>query len=140
MPGSILIAPETLRLGEGYVVVRPLGERPVKGLDAPIEVFEVVGAGTVRSRLQAAAARGLTRFVGRDAEVEQLRSSWARPAASRPTATSFRGGAAECRSPPGSLAAAPRSPAASDASHSRSALTAVSRTRQFRLFDTPPVP
>ena len=73
MPGSILIAPETLNLAEGYVVVNPLGERPVKGLDAPIEVFEVVGAGTVRSRLQAAAARGLTRFVGRDPELEQLR-------------------------------------------------------------------
>jgi class 3 adenylate cyclase len=75
MPGSILIAPETLRLAEGFVVVKPLGERPVKGLDAPIEVFEVVGAGTVRSRLQAAAARGLTRFVGRDAELEQLRQA-----------------------------------------------------------------
>src|SRR5262245_57425670 len=75
MPGSILIAPETLRLAEGYVVVKPLGERPVKGLDSPIEVFEVVGAGTVRSRLQAAAVRGLTRFVGRDAELEQLRQA-----------------------------------------------------------------
>ena len=75
MPGSILIASETLNLAEGYVVVKPLGERPVKGLDAPIEVFEVVGAGTVRSRLQAAAARGLTRFVGRDVELEQLRQA-----------------------------------------------------------------
>jgi class 3 adenylate cyclase/tetratricopeptide (TPR) repeat protein len=75
MPGSILIAPETLNLAEGHVVVKPLGERPVKGLDAPIEVFEVVGAGTVRSRLQAAAARGLTRFVGRDPELEQLRQA-----------------------------------------------------------------
>jgi class 3 adenylate cyclase/tetratricopeptide (TPR) repeat protein len=75
MPGSLLIAPDTLRLAEGYVVVKPLGERPVKGLDTPIEVFEVVGAGTVRSRLQVAAARGLTRFVGRDAELEQLRQA-----------------------------------------------------------------
>jgi tetratricopeptide (TPR) repeat protein len=75
MPGSILISPETLNLAEGYVVVKPLGERPVKGLDAPVEVFEVTGAGSARSRLQAAAARGLTRFVGRDAEVEQLRQA-----------------------------------------------------------------
>ena len=72
MPGAILISPETLNLAEGYVVVKPLGARPIKGVDAPLEVFEVVGAGTVRSRLQAAAARGLTRFVGRAAEVEQL--------------------------------------------------------------------
>ena len=75
MPGSILIAPETLQLAEGYVLVKPLGERPVKGLHTPIEVFEVVSAGTVRSRLQAAAARGLTRFVGRDTELEQLRQA-----------------------------------------------------------------
>src|SRR5262249_43925859 len=75
MPGSILIAPETLNLAEGYVLVKPLGERPVKGLDTPVEVFEVVGASSVRSRLQAAAARGLTRFVGREAEVEQLRQA-----------------------------------------------------------------
>src|SRR5262245_20417490 len=73
MPGSILMSPETLNLAEGYVVVNPLGERPIKGLATPIEVFEVVGAGTVRSRLQAAAARGLTRFVGRVAELEELR-------------------------------------------------------------------
>jgi len=75
MPGSILISPETMNLAEGYVAVKPLGERPVKGLEAPVEVFEVVGAGTVRSRLQAAAARGLTRFVGRDPELEQLRQA-----------------------------------------------------------------
>jgi class 3 adenylate cyclase/tetratricopeptide (TPR) repeat protein len=73
MPGSILVSPATLSLAEGYVVVKALGERPVKGLGAPIEVFEVAGAGTARSRLQAAAARGLTRFVGRDPELEQLR-------------------------------------------------------------------
>jgi class 3 adenylate cyclase/tetratricopeptide (TPR) repeat protein len=75
MPGSILISAETLNLSEGYVVVKALGERPIKGLDAPIEVFEVVSAGTVRSRLQANAARGLTRFVGRDPELERLRQA-----------------------------------------------------------------
>jgi class 3 adenylate cyclase len=75
MPGTILISPATLNLAEGYVAVKPLGERPIKGLEAPLEVFEVVGADTVRSRLQAAAARGLTRFVGRDPELEQLRQA-----------------------------------------------------------------
>ena len=38
-----------------------------------MEVYEVTGAGPARTRLQAAARRGLTRFVGRDAELEQLR-------------------------------------------------------------------
>jgi len=35
-------------------------------------VYEVTGASPIRSRLHAAAARGLTRFVGRDPELEQL--------------------------------------------------------------------
>src|SRR5436309_5442363 len=60
MPGSILISPDTLNLAEGFVIVKSLGERPIKGLESPLEVFEVIGAGTLRSRLQAAAARGLT--------------------------------------------------------------------------------
>jgi tetratricopeptide (TPR) repeat protein len=72
MPGSILMTAETLKLAEGYVQVRPLGPVHVKGLAGPVEVYEATSAGPVRTRLQAVAARGLTRFVGRDAEVEQL--------------------------------------------------------------------
>jgi class 3 adenylate cyclase len=72
VPGSILISADTLALAEGYVQVNPLGPMPVKGLPAPIEVYEVIGAGLVRSRLEAAAARGLTRFVGRAADLEAL--------------------------------------------------------------------
>src|SRR5438105_5044763 len=72
MPGTILIPSETLALIEGYVLTRPLGPRPVKGLDAPLEVYELTGASPIRSRLHAAAARGLTRFVGRDPELQQL--------------------------------------------------------------------
>ena len=72
-PGSVRLTPETLRLAEGYVEVRSLGPIPVKGLPDPIEIFELTGAGQARTRLRAAALRGRTRFVGRDAEVEHLR-------------------------------------------------------------------
>jgi class 3 adenylate cyclase/tetratricopeptide (TPR) repeat protein len=75
LPGSILLAPATLRLVEGYVEVKALGPVPVKGLDAPIEIYEVLGTGLARSRLQAAVARGLTRFVGREAELHVLRDT-----------------------------------------------------------------
>jgi hypothetical protein len=75
MPGSILITAGTLALAEGYVEVEPLGPVPIKGLSAPVEAYEVRGAGRVRTRLQASAARGLSRFVGRDAEIEQLRTA-----------------------------------------------------------------
>src|SRR5262249_9126418 len=64
-PGSILLAPDTLQLAEGYLQVKALGPMQVKGLGEPIDVYEALGAGLARSRLQAAASRGLTKFVGR---------------------------------------------------------------------------
>src|SRR5258707_1153273 len=62
-----------MRLAEVNVEVRSLGPIQVKGLADPVEIFELTGDGQARTRLQAAALRGLTRFVGRDAEVEHLR-------------------------------------------------------------------
>jgi hypothetical protein len=69
----VRLTAETLRLAEGYVEVRSFGPIPVKGLPDPIEIFELTGVRTARTRLQAAVLRGLTRFVGRDAEVKHLR-------------------------------------------------------------------
>jgi class 3 adenylate cyclase len=74
-PGSIRLTAETLRLAEGFVQITPLGPVPIKGLGEPIEAFELVGAGAARTRLEAAARRGLTCFVGRNAELEQLRGA-----------------------------------------------------------------
>src|SRR2546425_2258683 len=71
-PGSSRLTAATLRLVEGLVQVTALGPVPVKGLEEPVEVFELVGASTMRRRLQAAAARGLTPFVGRQQELEAL--------------------------------------------------------------------
>src|SRR5262249_35132811 len=81
MPGSILMTAETLRLAEGYLQVRPLGPVHVKGLGEPVEAYEVNGAGPVRTRLQASVARGLTRFVGRASELQQLAQALDRAAA-----------------------------------------------------------
>jgi class 3 adenylate cyclase len=80
-PGTVLIAPATLDLVEGRIAVKPLGPVPVKGRSDPVEVYEISGIGPARSRLQAAARRGLTRFVGRVAETEVLRRSLERAAA-----------------------------------------------------------
>ena len=71
-PGATLLTSDTLALAEGFVQVTSLGPMAVKGLAAPVEVYELTGVSTARSRLQAAATRGLSRFVGRDAEIEQL--------------------------------------------------------------------
>ena len=72
-PGSVLITANTLLLVEGYVAIRSLGPVPVKGLAEPLPIYEVTGAGAARTRLQAALGRGLTRFIGRDVELEELR-------------------------------------------------------------------
>jgi class 3 adenylate cyclase len=74
-PGTIRLTAATLRLVEGLVRVQALGPIPVKGMTEPVEVFELVGASALRRRLQAAAARGLTRFVGREAELAALRQA-----------------------------------------------------------------
>src|SRR5687767_6672381 len=71
-PGATLLTADTLALAEGYIEVRAIGPTPVKGLAEPVEVYEMLGASTVRSRFAAAAARGLSKFVGRTAEMEQL--------------------------------------------------------------------
>jgi class 3 adenylate cyclase len=73
--GSTRITASTLRLAEGFVQVSDLGPVPVKGVDAPVAVYDLVGAGQARTRLQAAAARGLSHFVGRDAEMGELRAA-----------------------------------------------------------------
>ena len=74
-PGSTRLTAETLRLAEGFVEVVPIGPIPVKGLASPVDVFELGGPSATRTRLQAAAARGLTRFVGRGQELDHLRQA-----------------------------------------------------------------
>jgi class 3 adenylate cyclase/tetratricopeptide (TPR) repeat protein len=74
-PGSIRLTAATLRLVEGLVQVNALGQFPVRGLPEPVEVFELVGASAVRRPLQAAAAHGLTRFVGRQQELAALQQA-----------------------------------------------------------------
>jgi class 3 adenylate cyclase/tetratricopeptide (TPR) repeat protein len=77
-PGSSRLTVATLRLVEGLVQVSALGPVPVKGLEEPVEVFELVGASTMRRRLQAAAALGLTPFVGRQQELDVVHQALAR--------------------------------------------------------------
>jgi class 3 adenylate cyclase/tetratricopeptide (TPR) repeat protein len=79
-PGSILASASTVRLAEGYVEVTPLGPKPIKGLDDLVDVYAVTGRGQAHSALEAAERRGLTPFVGRDAELAQLSRAFERVA------------------------------------------------------------
>ncbi len=83
LPGTILVAADTARLAEGHAALRSLGPIAVRGLSAPVEVHELLGKTPGHSRLSAAAARGLSRFVGRDLEIAELRRALDLAAAGR---------------------------------------------------------
>jgi class 3 adenylate cyclase len=70
--GSIIITEECRRLVEGYFSLRELGPAEIKGLSAPVNVYEVTGTGSLRDHFAIAASRGLTKFVGRERELADL--------------------------------------------------------------------
>jgi class 3 adenylate cyclase/tetratricopeptide (TPR) repeat protein len=71
--GSIAVSENTRKLCEGYFILKPLGATKAKGVTEPVNVYEVTGLGLLRTRLQRAVRRGLTKFVGRERELEALR-------------------------------------------------------------------
>jgi class 3 adenylate cyclase/tetratricopeptide (TPR) repeat protein len=71
--GSIAVSEATRKLCEGYFILNPLGATKVKGVSEPVNVYEVTGLGPLRTRLQRSAGRGLTKFVGREGEMEALK-------------------------------------------------------------------
>ncbi len=71
--GSVAATEQVRKLCEGYFVFKDLGPTSVKGVAGQVNVFEVVGLGPLRTRLQVSAQRGLTKFVGRQAELEQMK-------------------------------------------------------------------
>jgi class 3 adenylate cyclase/tetratricopeptide (TPR) repeat protein len=70
--GSIAVAEPTRKLCEGYFVLKALGPTKVRGVSEPVNVYEVAGLGPLRTRLQRAAGRGLTKFVGREQEMTAI--------------------------------------------------------------------
>ena len=76
-PGSILVTTYTHKLTDGYFDFKGLGQTQIKGVEEPLHIYEVLGAGPLRTRLQVAARRGLTRFVGRQSEMEQIQRALA---------------------------------------------------------------
>jgi class 3 adenylate cyclase len=71
--GSIAVSENTRKLVEGYFTLKSLGPTRVKGLGDPVNVYEATGLGPLRTRLQRAAGRGFTKFVGREREMDALR-------------------------------------------------------------------
>lgn len=78
-PGSILITSAVHQLLSGLFLVEDCGRSVLKGLERPVQLFRIIEQSRVRGRLEAAAAaRGLTPFVGRDDELRTLMNRWER--------------------------------------------------------------
>ena len=73
--GSIAVTEVTQNLCEGYFILKPLGATKVKGVTEPVNVYEVTGLGPLRTRLQRSAGRGFTKFVGRNREMEAMKTA-----------------------------------------------------------------
>jgi class 3 adenylate cyclase/tetratricopeptide (TPR) repeat protein len=70
--GEIVVGPETFRIIAPYFETVPLGPVELRGKTEPVEVHRVLGL-LARSHFDAARRRGLSRFVGRRAEVDRFR-------------------------------------------------------------------
>jgi class 3 adenylate cyclase len=73
--GSIAVSEQTRRFVEGYFQLKPLGPTKVKGVSEPVNVYEITGLGPLRTRLQRSDRRGLTKFVGREREMDAMRTA-----------------------------------------------------------------
>ena len=71
--GSIAVTEATQKFCAGYFSFKALGPTRVKGVTEPVNVFEVTGIGPLRTRLQRAAGRGFSKFVGRQREMDAMK-------------------------------------------------------------------
>jgi class 3 adenylate cyclase/tetratricopeptide (TPR) repeat protein len=71
-PGTVYVSADTADLVTGFFDVEDLGTFGIKGVRDPIRLFELKGVGAHRTRFDVAAARGLSRFVGRREETAVL--------------------------------------------------------------------
>jgi class 3 adenylate cyclase len=75
-PGQVVISAATHKLIKGFFACRTLGTPPLKGVLAPIEVFEVLEATGIHTRFERMVSFGLTPFIGREMELGRLLGSW----------------------------------------------------------------
>jgi class 3 adenylate cyclase/tetratricopeptide (TPR) repeat protein len=75
-PGTALVTAHTHRLAKDFFKFEPLGQVQVKGKQQPVEAFTLLEVAGVETRIEASAARGLTKLVGRGREMATLRASF----------------------------------------------------------------
>ncbi len=72
LPDSCCVTAATVALASGYFAFEDLGEFRVKGVAEPVRVHRLTGVGLARTRFDVSRARGLSRFVGRAADIRVL--------------------------------------------------------------------
>ena len=77
-PGTIFLSANTHKLVKPYFKFEPLGKLEVKGKENLQETYELVSAEGAGTRLEAAAAKGLTKFIGRSHEIHLLKGYYAK--------------------------------------------------------------
>ena len=77
-PDTVAMSEATYRLVQGYFTTEALGPQSLRGVATPVPVYRVLGESEAQSRLEVAAATGLTPLVGRASEVTLLLEHWTR--------------------------------------------------------------
>jgi class 3 adenylate cyclase/tetratricopeptide (TPR) repeat protein len=74
--GTSLVSSHSHKLTRDFFEFQALGKVQVKGKEEPQEIFELIKAGAVNTRIGASVAKGLTRFVGRKNSIATLMDSY----------------------------------------------------------------
>ncbi len=77
-PGTTYVTEETFTQTEGLFRFEALGEKEVKGKKELVRTYRVIAPSTRRTRFDVSAERGLTRFIGRERELELLLDGYQR--------------------------------------------------------------
>jgi class 3 adenylate cyclase/tetratricopeptide (TPR) repeat protein len=90
-PGTTYVTEDTFKLTEGFFRFEALGEKEIKGKEKHMRVYQAIAPSTRRTRFDVSAERGLSRFIGRERELELLLDSFDRAKAGRGQAVSIMG-------------------------------------------------
>ncbi|HDZ26132.1 MAG TPA: adenylate/guanylate cyclase domain-containing protein, partial [Candidatus Aminicenantes bacterium] len=74
--GAVMVSTDTYKMARDFFVFESVGKVPIKGKEKPQEAYELIKASEVETRIEAAAARGLTKFVGRGQEMQVLKAAF----------------------------------------------------------------
>jgi class 3 adenylate cyclase len=70
--GRAYLTAHTAALVRTYFELEPVGKVKLKGVRESVGTYALAGAGAAKARIEASRARGFSRFIGREAEVDAL--------------------------------------------------------------------